>query len=110
MKIAEFEEVVNKQLTRCEEVLKVKGDEYATYDRLSNFRMAAKLQEITLKQALFGMMAKHTVSLYNLCNSFQEIPMEVWDEKITDHINYLILLKAILMDEQDNEQEEKEDA
>ena len=45
------------------------------------------------------MMAKHTVSIYDMCNSGQKYPIELWNEKITDHINYLLLLRAIIEDE-----------
>lgn len=48
------------------------------------------------KEALAGMMAKHTISVYDMCRSGKDYPIELWNEKITDHINYLLLLKAIV--------------
>lgn len=45
------------------------------------------------------MMAKHTVSIYDMCNSGLKYPIELWNEKITDHINYLLLLRAIIEEE-----------
>ena len=66
-----------------------KAGEYTTADRLHNFRVAATMQGITPAQALAGMMAKHTVSIYDMCNSE------------TDHINYLLLLAAAVRDEKD---------
>ena len=63
-------------------------------DALASFKTASKLQHVTPPQALAGMMAKHTASVYDLiwadCTS-----MEVMDEKILDHINYLLLLRAL---------------
>jgi hypothetical protein len=91
-----FDEIVKKQLNACKKVLIRKAQEYATEDRLHNFKIASRLQELTPQQALAGMMAKHTVSIYDMCNSKVCLPMHIWDEKITDHINYLILLKAIV--------------
>ena len=42
------------------------------------------------------MMAKHTVSVYDMCNIGDNYPLELWSEKITDSINYLILLRALV--------------
>ena len=54
-----FNEIIGDQLDRCEHILCVKAKEYATDDRLHNFKVAAALQG-TPRQALAGMMAKHT--------------------------------------------------
>ena len=41
------------------------------------------------------------VSLYDMCySSLLQFDLEQWDEKITDCINYLILLKALIKEEQ----------
>ena len=70
-------------------------------DRLSAFKIAAALQNCNPKAALAGMMSKHVVSLYDMCYStLLHFDMEQWDEKITDCINYLILLKALVKEEQ----------
>ena len=92
----EFNEVLEKQTIRINKVLFNKAKEYAVGDRLHNFKVAAGLQGVSTKQALAGMMVKHTVSVYDMCVSNEEYPVEMWDEKITDHINYLILLRAIV--------------
>ena len=99
MKKSEFQDVVLDQLNRCEDMLVVKGSEYATdTDRLSNFRAAAAIQNTTMLQALGGMMVKHTVSIYDMIRSNGVYEQELWDEKITDHINYLLLLQAVLQE------------
>ena len=42
---------------------------------------------------------RHVVSLYDMCySSLLQFDLEQWDEKITDCINYLILLKALIKD------------
>lgn len=95
-----FSIVFQKQMERCEEVLGTKNKEYASdADKLHNFRVAADLQGTTEREALGGMMAKHVVSIYDLIQRDTLAPMEVWDEKITDTMNYLILLKAIVIEE-----------
>ena len=85
---------------KIETVLGAKGEEYATdNDRLHNFKVAAGVQGITVKEALSGMMAKHTVSVYDMIADGKDHPLEKLDEKILDHINYLILLRAIVVEE-----------
>lgn len=101
----EFNKIVNDQLAYCQSLLCKKGVEYDnnTNDRFHSFNTAAQLQGITPKQALAGMMAKHTVSIYDMCmtGSFDQ---SKWEEKITDSINYLLLLKAMVTDEEANKQ------
>lgn len=93
----DFNDVITRQMTRCLGVLVRKGDEYATdEDRLANFRTAAALQGCSMERALAGMMAKHTVSVYEMLNNPLGVELEQWDEKITDHINYLLLLRAVI--------------
>lgn len=100
MNSIDFNEVLDEQLERTKKVLSGKAVEYATDDdRLHNFKVAAHLQGTTLRQAVAGMMVKHTVSVYDMAALETEFTGEMWDEKITDHINYLILLKAALVEE-----------
>ena len=98
-------EIIEQQFILCKKILIDKAAEYATEDRLHNFKVAAQIQECSPKRALAGMMAKHTISVYDMCKTDDEYqyPMSLWEEKITDHINYLLLLKAIVI-ERENEQ------
>ena len=100
MKTEKFNEVIHEQIVRSLDVLVVKAKEYATDDRLHNFKVAAVLQHETPVQALQGMMAKHTVSINDMCNSGFPYHTEVWNEKITDSINYLLLLRALVEESQ----------
>lgn len=73
--------------------------------RLGAFKAAAALQHCSPERALAGMLAKHIVSLYDMC--FAEniyFDMSTWDEKITDSLNYLFLLKAIVKEGHTNQQ------
>lgn len=82
------------------ETLTAKAQEYATDgDRLHNFKIAAAVQGTSPVKALGGMMAKHTVSVYDMIGSGQEYPLELWEEKIKDSINYLFLLWALVREE-----------
>ena len=91
-----FNQLFEKQIELCRQVLCGKAKEYATEDRLHNFKVAAQLEGITTEQALAGMMAKHTVSVYDMCASGEAYPIELWQEKLTDSINYLLLLNAVV--------------
>ena len=68
----EFNVVFELQMRKCSDILAHKKKEYTgdNLDRLSAFKIAAAFD------------------------------MDQWDEKITDCINYLILLKALVKEEQ----------
>jgi hypothetical protein len=100
MKKVEFETIFNEQMRRCNEILIEKARQYADdTNRLHNFDTAAALRGVSRREALAGMMAKHTVSIYDMCQSSEVFPSAVWEEKITDHMNYLILLMAIVTED-----------
>lgn len=97
-----FNKVFQEVFSQCATLLNSKSKEYSSgSDKLHNFYQAARLQNIHSVAALGGMMSKHTVSVYDMIEDtaagarFSE---DKWDEKIIDHINYLILLKALLID------------
>lgn len=99
-----FNAVVAEVLSNCQNTLSSKGAEYAPdADRLHNFRIGAAIKKESMHKTLAGMMVKHTTSLYDMCMgpTPQEFPIDLWNEKIVDHINYLILLKAIIVEEQE---------
>lgn len=99
MNAKEFADVLDAQTRRVLDVLMVKTEEYANEDQLHNFVVAADLKGETVKEAIAGMMAKHTVSIYDMVRSKKSFDSKVWDEKITDHIIYLILLRAAVVEE-----------
>jgi hypothetical protein len=102
MKIDRFNEIVFDQMARCTTVLKTKGDEYALgSDRLEHFKDSASAQGINAKQALWGMASKHFVSLTGMCKA-GTYSDALWDEKITDSINYLLLLRALIEEEDES--------
>lgn len=100
-----FNKIIHEQIERCENTLCKKAEEYATEDRLHNFKVAATIQNCLPTTALGGMMAKHTVSVFDMLTELEKgnsFPIELWNEKIGDSINYLLLLAALIR-EQDNE-------
>jgi hypothetical protein len=98
MDLDQFTGILDTQLQRVRDVLVAKRDEYANTDVLANFRKSAHMRGVGMPQALTGMMVKHTTSIYDMVESGKPYSLEVWDEKITDHINYLILLRATLIE------------
>lgn len=101
-----FSEIVEQQLEYSKSLLNIKGSEYneENDDRLKTFKIAANLSNKSNKQALAGMMIKHTVSIYDFINrdaKGENISISKWEEKITDHINYLLLLKALIIEEKE---------
>ncbi len=108
MKYDRFNEVLETTIKKCIDTLSVKSNEHATEDRLHNFKVAAEIQNCTPITALAGMMAKHTVSVYDLIKKQENgfvVSREMWDEKIGDSINYLILLSALVQERFDEETE-----
>lgn len=99
MTAEQFEKILNDQLVSIKETLSCKGKEYASNDdRLYNFKRAAEILQTTPQQALLGMWAKHLVSVLDLIEGRLEPTPHLLDEKIGDTINYLILLKAVLIE------------
>ena len=97
-----FENIMHDQITRCTSTLTTKRQEYAPdVDVLHNFKSAAGLLGCPPREALAGMMLKHTVSLYDMCRENECRDIAVWEEKITDHMNYLILLAACVAEEKE---------
>ena len=114
------ETIIADQIGKCEGVLTKKNKEYVQIKpkkkskimrkQLDYYKEVAGFMGITPKQALVGHMSKHTKSIFDMVQSDQEYSMEVWDEKITDHINYLLLLKIVTVEEaQENLPEESID-
>lgn len=97
----DFENIVCKQFKYCYKLLFEKAKQYniGTEDRLHAFKVASAFEGISTKQALFGMLSKHLVSLSDMIRKDSIQPLDVWNEKISDSINYLLLLKAIIEEE-----------
>ena len=93
----QFNELSTQMDQLTVDTLIAKAKEYAADgDRLHNFKVAAKMEGCNLIQALGGMMAKHTVSIYDMIGSGEFYDESLWAEKIKDHINYLYLLWAAI--------------
>jgi|Deesub1362A_J573_1020465.scaffolds.fasta_scaffold43725_2 hypothetical protein len=98
----EFENVFKKRVEKLNQVLIKKAGEYSRGgDRLSNFKKAAGALGCSPESALLGMWMKHVISITDLVSDIESgkvAEYELWDEKITDAINYLILLEALVLE------------
>jgi len=100
MEAPEFNATIDEQLERSRDMLHSKNAHYnPSEDKLRVFKATATLRNTTPQGALAGMMVKHTLSVYDMCESGKEYPIDVWNEKITDHINYLLLLRAVVQEQ-----------
>lgn len=100
----EFREVCEKLTEHSLDTMMRKQSEYSkdSDDVLVAFKKAADLQGITSRQALAGMMAKHTVSVYDMLTD-PDLPDEAHVfEKLGDHINYLYLAWAVIWEDRNN--------
>ena len=100
MTLEEFEIMLNLRVQLIKQTLAAKSKEYATDgDKLYNFKRAAKVLGISPKKALWGMASKHLISVIDIVESDELVSHKLFNEKIGDLINYLILLEAILHEE-----------
>ena len=103
----EFDKIFQEQVRLCESILCTKAREYsASDDRLHNFNVAADFTEQRNPiAALSGMLLKHIVSLYDMMEDRNPLRFSnaLWNEKLTDAMNYLFLLRALIIDARQNE-------
>ena len=96
----EFAILLGEIQARTTNLLALKSAEYSTdVDKLHNFKRAAEKRHTTPEEALMGMKLKHDVSVDDLVDNVAKgiLPSEaLLEEKITDSINYLILLEALI--------------
>jgi hypothetical protein len=104
MKPLEFELVLQDRIGKIKTVLGQKAGEYARgIDRLHNFKRVARIKNCTVPDACMDGFCKHLVSILDMVDDFREGKvhnMALWEEKIGDAINYLILLEAILKEKE----------
>lgn len=101
MTTEEFNVIVEKRLESIKRILITKSKEYAiSEDRLYNFRRGAKFTNKTPYETLWGYLTKHLVSIHDMVEGKRSYTPEAVEEKIGDAINYLILLEALLLEEE----------
>ena len=102
----EFNDVVTKELDYVRELLCSKSKEYDFgEDRFHSFKVGGQLQGISQEKCLLGYLTKHIVSIYDMCGKVEEFSFEKFQEKITDYINYGLLLLGMIQEEKNKESE-----
>jgi hypothetical protein len=94
----EFDKLIEARLGYCARTLQIKVGEYATEDRLHNFKRAGEVMACTPEQALKGFWVKHLVSLFDIIDGIGRGKLPdpaLLSEKITDTINYRRLDAAL---------------
>lgn len=95
MQQEDFDAFLEDRFDHIRSVLAHKGSEYVADEpsRFHNFNTAAAFNDETPERALWGMLTKHLVSLSDMVKAEStDHPGYIWDEKIGDAINYLLLL------------------
>lgn len=103
MTIEKYNEIIDEQIEKCKSMICSKRAEYAD-DKTptDNFNRAGQLLKQKPSTGLAGVMAKHTISIYDMLMEHEkgvDFSKEKWTEKITDNINYLLLLQVLLEEE-----------
>lgn len=100
MNVNDFNALVENRIAWCRKTLCDKGDEYAREDdRLWNFKVAGRKNNVSPAEALMGMKVKHDVSIDDIVDGLAKgiiPPKELVAEKIGDSINYLYLLEGLI--------------
>ncbi|MGD1831013.1 MAG: hypothetical protein ACPKM1_15740 [Spirochaetaceae bacterium] len=91
-----FNSLVHRRILQIQSTLTTKGKEYGQKDRLHNFKVAARIDEVEPEVAAWGMAKKHLVSVMDMIEGRQIPTRSMIDEKVGDMINYLILIEALL--------------
>ena len=100
MTTEKFNKIVDEMLETCRETLITKQNEYnLDDDRLSFFKEGTELTKLSPERTLYMFMFKHIKSLADMVASEKKYSKELWEEKIKDNINYLLLLRALLEDD-----------
>lgn len=98
-----FKNIINQSLDRSKHILTVKALEYVRgEDPLSNFNKGAEMSNQTREKVLYGYMLKHLVSLSDIIDDIEndnKLPSAaLLEEKLTDIINYCLILEASIKD------------
>lgn len=112
MKFKDFDKLLDATIERVRSTLASKSSEYARdSDKLYNFKRSGERRRKTPEEALMGMAEKHYTSITDIVDKIELenqkvglrftirppfLTRKILDEKITDGINYFILLEALI--------------
>lgn len=89
---------IQNQMKRCEEILDKKFNEYGLHkDPYWHFNRAADLLQQSPEQVLMALFSKHLTCIVEMAEEPPYYTRERWDEKLTDAINYLLILSSMVL-------------
>ena len=92
----QLESLIEERIKKCKDVLLKKSEEYSSdSDRMRNFNTAGRMLGMPPYRVAFMYMVKHFESVYEIVVNDQPTSPALWEEKITDLINYLLLIDAM---------------
>ena len=95
-----FNKIVEEMIETSKKTLIKKQGEYSLdEDRLSFFKEGNELTKLSPERTLYMFMYKHIKSLADMITSEKKYPKALFIEKIQDNMNYLLLLRALLEDD-----------
>lgn len=102
----EFRDLVKSTFIEILELTKTKGDEYTVQDadQLANFNRLSKELCLPRMKILSVYLSKHMDGIKSYVNTGMEYSSEPVTGRIDDAILYLILLKAMVIEDKSNEQ------
>jgi hypothetical protein len=110
----DFNLIVDDCIEKMKSSLQKKTGEYVRNgERFHNFKVAGRRRNISPERALAGMKEKHCVSVEDIIDDIDNgiLPtMAMLDEKFGDEINYLVLLKGLIIERIRLEEKRKEDS
>ncbi len=101
MTAQEFNVLLENRIQSIRDVLQAKAHEYASEDRLHNFKADAgglRLAESPAERC-WGYMLKHLQSVYDMVSGIRPVTPAAVKEKVGDLVNYLVLLEAIFTED-----------
>jgi hypothetical protein len=98
----ELYELMKATFSKCEEIARAKGADYTvgSQDALANFKGVGLDMDIPPQVACWIFMNKHYKAITNYVKSRGKSQSEPIDGRIDDLINYLVLLKGLIKEEE----------
>jgi len=100
MTVIEQEIQFNQLTSKMKDTLLKKGNDYASSDRLSNFKFAGSITGISPEVQCLSLIATKVARLGILLNSNKEPNNESIQDSVLDLCNYSLLLSMILTDKE----------
>lgn len=109
MTAQEFNEVAKELIGHCQSTLMYKAGEYATDDRLYNFKQPVSLMNSNPAQVCLWYQMKHIASIAKIAEEINQgkLPSKaLLEEKCGDMLNYTILFYACVTEMSEGQDEE----